>query len=113
MDCLVNLSKWRPASGGFPPKTVTKVKIFRKPIKIEEKFSQNFPTFSSLVRVSGLAHVQCDQIGQFLKKFLAKNLFKIAQTFSDFMGKFEKHNFFRKTALPTFWATFGGNWATF
>ena len=32
--------------------------------------------------------------------------------FGDLLGYFERHHFLGKTAVDTFWATFGKNWAT-
>ena len=40
-------------------------------------------------------------------------LAKEAQMIGNFLGYFEKPHSYVKTALATFWATFGKNWATF
>ena len=56
---------------------------------------------------------QCDQIGQFFKVLGNKIASKRGQMIGNFLGYFEKPHSYAKTALGTFWATFGKNWATF
>ena len=57
--------------------------------------------------------VQCDQIGWFLKVLGNWISSKRSPNVLQLFGYFEKPHFFVKTALATFWATFGKNWATF
>ena len=59
------------------------------------------------------AYYQCDQIGRFLKVFSDTFFTKVTQTNTDFLGYFEKHPFKIKTAMTTFWATYGKIWALF
>ena len=56
---------------------------------------------------------ECDQIGRVLKFLETTFLAKEAQMIGNFLGYFEKPHSYVKTALATFWATFGKNWATF
>ena len=51
---------------------------------------------------------QCDQrLGDFLKFLATRFLAKEAQNYWQLLGYFEKPYSFVKTALATFWATFG------
>ena len=52
------------------------------------------------------APVQCDQIGRFLKVLGNK-------ISNNFLGYFEKTHSYVKTALATFWATFGNKLSYF
>ena len=56
---------------------------------------------------------ECDQIGRVLKFLETTFLAKEAQMIGNFLGYFEKPHSYVKTALATFWATFGKNWTTF
>ena len=51
-------------------------------------------------------------MGRFLKFPVTNFLSKVAKMFGDLLGYFERHHFLGKTAVDTFWATFGKNWAT-
>ena len=53
------------------------------------------------------------RVGDFLKFLATKFLAKEAQMIGTFLGYFEKPHFYVQTALATFCATFGKNWATF
>ena len=57
--------------------------------------------------LSFVSPLQCDQIGQFLKLSATKFLAKEAQMIGNFLGYFDKSHSNVKTALTTFWATFG------
>ena len=57
--------------------------------------------------------ISVTRLGDFLKLLVIKFPCKVAQTFGDFLGYFEAHCFYVKTALSTFWATFEKNWLFF
>ena len=72
--------------------------------------SENFPRLKT-------AHycklsLQCDQIGRFLEVLGNKISSEKTKWMATFWG-FWKASLLWKTALATFWATFGKNWATF
>ena len=46
-------------------------------------------------------------MGRFLKFPVTNFLSKVAKMFGDLLGYFERHHFLGKTAVDTFWATFG------
>ena len=52
-------------------------------------------------------HLQCDEIGQFLKFSAIKFRSKVAQIISNFLGYFEKPHSYIKTAVATSRVTFG------
>ena len=56
---------------------------------------------------------ECDQIGRVLKFLETTFLAKEAQMIGNFLGYFEKPHSYVKTALATFLATLGKNWASF
>ena len=53
------------------------------------------------------------RLGDFWKFVAIKFLTKVAQIIGNFLGYFENHHSYLKTADANFWATFGNIWATF
>ena len=52
-------------------------------------------------------------VGRFLTVLVTNYLQKLAKWYNYFLGLSEKHHFLVKTAVATFWATFGNIWAKF
>ena len=57
--------------------------------------------------------ISVTRLGDFWKLVATKSLTKVAQIIGNFLGYFEKTHSYVKTAVATFWATFGIIWATF
>ena len=55
---------------------------------------------------------QCDQIGRFFKVLGDKFTFKSYPNVWQLLGPIGKASLLSNTAMTTFWATFGKNWAT-
>ena len=58
--------------------------------------------------------MQCDKIGRFFKFLVTYYLQKVGKLNDDYLGLSEKHHLqVEKTAVDSFWATFGNIWAIF
>ena len=89
------------------------------PIELETSHTVILPP---MVSVSSLGYAliqsitwhsdQCDQIGRFFKFLVTRFLTKVVKMFGGLLGYFERHRFLSKTAVDTYWATFGKKWAT-
>ena len=80
---------------------------------IEEKREKVFFTWKDFGIFRSIVEIQCDQNGRFLKILCAKVSFKISSNVRWLFRLFESITFQAKTAVASFWATFGKVWATF
>ena len=84
---------------------------------MEQKYEKLTTTFVP-IKAKGYGtydfeHIQCDQIGIFLKVLKAIFRTKVAQISRDVMGNLEMHYYLNENYSRYFCATFYNNWATF
>ena len=94
-------------TAGFKPRTFKVIHLMQNTLGTSLKLWWQFYFSTWMVRVS------VTRLGDFRKFLVSKFITKVAQIFRDFWAILKRVIFKVKTSVATFWASFGGNWATF